>query len=88
MKIIEIKGVDTPFKIKPITAAKNQKLLRKYAIFGKIMDFTGYVEDFVFASVVYPKFESKKEMLDSMLPGQYAELCNEVYKINGFEVQT
>lgn len=86
MKIIEIKGVDAPFKIKPITAAESQKLLRKYTIFGKIMDSTGYIEDFVFACIVYPKFTSKKEMLDSLLPGQYADLCNEVYKINGFEV--
>lgn len=86
MKIIEIKGVDASFKIKAITAAESQKLLRKYTIFGKIVDSMGYLEDFVFASIVYPKFESKRAMLDSMLPGQYADLCNEVYEINGFEV--
>ena len=41
MKIIEIKGVDASFKIKAITAAESQKLLRKIYNLRKDCGFHG-----------------------------------------------
>lgn len=86
IKLIEIRGVETPFRIKSITAADSQALMRKHSFLSRVINPTNYMEDFVFACITYPKFESKEDLLNSLLPGQYAELCNEVSEINGFEV--
>lgn len=42
-------------------------------------------EEITFTCLVFPVFESKELMLESLTPGQYTQLSSAVLTLNGFE---
>lgn len=83
-KLIKLVGVDTPFEIQTITAATANTLMkRNTGLFGQ-MNSIGFTEDLTFVCTVYPKFNTKQELLESLLPGQFNELLEQIVELNGY----
>lgn len=83
-KLIKLVGVNTPFEIQTITAATANTLIKKNTgLFGQ-MNSIGFIEDLVFVCTVYPKFDSKQELLESLIPGQFNELSEQIMELNGY----
>lgn len=86
-KIIEITGVKAPFRIKSITAKENNQLVRKNTGLLNQINSMNYIEDLVFACVDYPQFSTKDELTESLLPGQFTELSEQIQVLLGFEFE-
>lgn len=75
------------FVIFSISAKRMNRILRKNQnLFGR-PDIFSAVEDLTFLCTAFPYFESKDVLLNTLNPGQYAELSSEILKINGYETE-
>jgi hypothetical protein len=91
IKEVQLKRFERPFVIKAIPYSQFYKIYKKHCGFLPSILVTNdslqnVMNEFLFTCLVYPKFESVSEMLQTLLPGEYAELCKQVQSINGYEI--